>query len=98
MALLSVKEVLEVEELELAQNEAVRANLLERIPKLLKVKYDRIYEKRASQGVALLREGICQACMRKIPHELFNRVCKGEVIEQCPSCQRLMVADLAQAA
>ncbi|HXW53464.1 MAG TPA: C4-type zinc ribbon domain-containing protein [Myxococcota bacterium] len=98
LALASVKEVLDIEEQELQQKEAVRAKLLEKIPAALRMKYERIYEKRANQGIALLREGVCQACMRKLPPELFNRVCKGEVIEQCPSCQRLMVADLIQTA
>jgi len=94
-ALALVKESLDHEQDFLQQNEVARSSLLERIPKSLRLKYDRIYEKRAQQGVAFLREGVCQACMRKIPHELFNRVCKGEVIEQCPSCQRLLVADLS---
>ena len=94
-ALASVKELLDEEEKELAINENARFILLEKLPKPLKLNYERIYAKRANQGVAFLREGVCQVCMRKIP-QLFNRVCKGEIIEQCPSCQRLLVADVCQ--
>lgn len=93
----AVKELLEEEEKYLQQNAQSRANLLERIPKSLKSTYLRIYEKRSQQGIAFLRDGICQTCMRTVPPELFIRVCKGEVIEQCPACQRLLVADVAKA-
>lgn len=90
----SVRELLGEEQKELSSKESARRELLEKLPKVLQVKYERVYERRAQQGIAFLKKGICQACMRTVPHELFNRVCKGEVIEQCPSCQRLVVADL----
>lgn len=95
-ALDSVKDLLEQEQELLKENEVARASLLEKIPKVLRVKYERIHERRSQQGVAFLREGICQSCMRLVPPELFIRICKGEVIEQCPSCQRLLVADLSK--
>lgn len=90
----SVRELLEEEEQHLKKNREVREHLLERIPKELKTRYERIYEKRSLQGVAFLRGSVCQACMRTVPPELFNKVCKGEVIEQCPACQRFLVVDL----
>lgn len=90
----SVKELLSKEEEDLSSKELARKTLLEKLPKVLQVKYERIYERRGSQGIAFLRSGICQACMRTVPHELYNRVCKAEVIEQCPSCQRILVVEL----
>lgn len=90
----SVRDLLEEEEQHLTKNKEARENLLERIPKELKTRYERIYEKRSFQGVAFLRGSVCQACMRTVPPELFNRVCKGEVIEQCPACFRFLVVDL----
>lgn len=90
----SVKELYEEEQSQLESNQIARQSLIDKLPKPLQVKYERIYERRAQQGISVLREGICQACMRLIPPELFIRVCKGEVIEQCPSCQRLLVADI----
>jgi uncharacterized protein len=89
----AVKELLSEEEQHLTKNKDARENLLDRIPKVLRLRYERIYEKRALQGVAFLRDSICQACMRTVPPELFNRVCKGEIVEQCPACQRLLVVD-----
>lgn len=89
----SVRELLSEEQNDLDSKESARRSLLEQLPKPLQMKYERIYEKRAQQGVAVLKKGVCQACMRMVPHELFNRVCKAEVVEQCPSCQRLMVTE-----
>jgi predicted nucleic acid-binding Zn-ribbon protein len=93
-----VKELLADEEQNLTKNKDARENLLGRIPNVLRLRYERIYDKRALQGVAFLRDGICQACMRTVPPELFNRVCKGELVEQCPACQRLLVVDLESSA
>lgn len=87
----AVAELLTEEETTLTHNKDARESLLNRIPKPLRLRYERIYEKRALQGVAFLRDSICQACRLILPPELFNRVCKGEVVEQCPSCQRLLV-------
>lgn len=89
----SVKDLLSEEQEHLAKNTEARENLLNRIPQTLRVRYERIYERRALQGVAFLRGGVCLACMRTVPHELFNKVCKGEVIEQCPACQRFLVVE-----
>jgi predicted nucleic acid-binding Zn-ribbon protein len=89
----SVRELLDEQETELSKKEAIRQSYLSKLPKTVQVKYERIYEKRNQQGIAVLSKGICQACMRMVPHELFNRVCKGEVIEQCPSCQRIVVTE-----
>lgn len=89
-----VKELLHEESERLAVNVKAKETLLKRLPDVMQTRYNRIFEKRAQQGIALVRTSICQACMRMIPPELFNRVCKGEIIEQCPSCQRILVPDL----
>jgi predicted nucleic acid-binding Zn-ribbon protein len=90
----SVKELLGDEQELLEKNQIARAALLDKIPPSLKLKYERIYEKRSQQGVAFLKDSICQSCMRMVPQELYIRVAKGEVIEQCPSCQRILVAQV----
>lgn len=90
----AVKELLGEESERLTVNIQAKEALLKQLPANVRAQYERIFEKRAQQGVAFLRQSICQACMRTIPPELFNRVCKGEVIEQCPSCNRILVADL----
>lgn len=88
-----VKEELAKEKAVLKDSEKIRQELIEKLPKIIKLKYERIYEKRNFQGISFLKEGVCQACMRTVPPELFNRVLKKEVVEQCPSCLRIMVIE-----
>jgi len=90
----SVKELLSEESEKLESNSLAKEELLKKLPPVVKARYERIYEKRAQQGVAILANSVCQACMRMVPPELFIRVLKGEVMEQCPSCQRILVVDV----
>ena len=89
----SVKELLGEEGEKLTHNVETKDALLSRLPPVIRARYHRIYEKRAHQGIAILRNAICQACMRMVPPELFIRVLKGEIIEECPSCNRILVPD-----
>ena len=89
----SVKELLGEEGDKLEQNIKAKDALLSKLPPVIKARYQRIYEKRAHQGIAILSNAICQACMRMVPPELFIRVLKGEIIEECPSCNRILVPD-----
>ncbi len=92
----SVKGSLDKEEKTLTEMEEGRNQLLEQLPKPLQANYHRIHDKRGQIGIAILRQEICQACQRKVPPELYIRVLRGEMIEQCPSCLRILVAAPAQ--
>lgn len=70
-----------------------RQQLLSQLPTNITRKYDQIAQKRAGLAVARLKNEVCQACMRMVPPEMHLRILKGEVMEQCPSCQRILVAD-----
>lgn len=79
--------------MELSEFEQGRAKLTGIMqPSLLK-RYEQIAAKRAGLGVSLLVKEVCQACKRTVPPELFNRVAKGEVLESCPFCNRLLVTE-----
>ncbi|MCA9508011.1 MAG: hypothetical protein KC505_06290 [Myxococcales bacterium] len=90
-----VKELLFDEEKHLETVAQAKEKLLEKLPSTIKTRYERIYKSRMQQGIAFVRNEVCQACQRTIPAELYIKVCKGEVIEQCPSCQRILVSDFA---
>ncbi len=70
-----------------------RLKLTEKVPAVLLKRYEQIASKRAGLGVALVKNEVCQACSRMIPPELFLRVAKCEILEQCPSCQRILVTE-----
>ncbi len=78
---------------ELAALEQSRGELSKSMQPSLFKRYEQIASKRAGLGVAVLSKEICQACKRTVPPELYNRVAKGEVLESCPFCQRLLVTE-----
>ncbi len=71
---------------------AERETSLVTLPAPLAKRYVQIAERRAGQGIALLAKDVCGACKRILPPELCNRILKGEIIETCPSCHRLLVS------
>lgn len=92
-ALLSVKEQMASEQEEANGIEKAKNALLEQLPAATVARYKKIREKRGEIGIAFLEKEICLQCRRKVPPELFLKVYKGEVIEQCPSCQRIVVTE-----
>lgn len=67
-----------------------REALYPKIPKPLLKKYATIRDKRVGIGLALVVDGRCRACNMKLPPQLYNILQRGETIEQCPSCQRII--------
>jgi predicted nucleic acid-binding Zn-ribbon protein len=59
-------------------------------PALLK-KYDSIRGRRLGIGITLAEDGSCVACNMKLPPQLFNMLQRVNSLEQCPSCQRLLL-------
>lgn len=80
---------------ELSKLEQDRERLSISMPAPLLKRYEQIAAKRAGLGVSILVKEVCQACKRTVPPELFNRVAKGELLESCPFCQRLLVTDVS---
>lgn len=77
----------------IATRQGARAKALSNLPASVVKRYEAIAPKRAGVGVAVVKREVCQGCMRTVPPELFNRVAKAEVIEQCPNCQRFLVTE-----
>lgn len=67
-----------------------RGELLPKIPKPLLSKYDNIRAKRMGVGVVLVVGGCCQGCNMRVPPQLFITLQRGQSIEHCPSCQRII--------
>ena len=76
---------------EIADQEKVRASMLEKLPATLVTRYSRIAEQRKGVGVAIIKGEMCSQCRRTLPPQLCLQVYKGQIIETCPSCQRILV-------
>jgi predicted nucleic acid-binding Zn-ribbon protein len=70
-----------------------RDELLHKIPRPLLTKYDSIRAKRLGIGIVPVIGGLCQGCNMRIPPQLFNILQRGQTVEQCPSCQRIIFWD-----
>ena len=68
---------------------AEREAAVKALPAQLYRRYDMIRSKR---GTALARtsDGTCRACHMSLPPQLFHRLRREPILEQCPSCHRLI--------
>lgn len=70
-----------------------RNRLLPNIPKALLKKYETVRQKRLGVGLVAVVQGCCQGCNMNLPPQLYNILQRGDSIEQCPSCQRIIFWD-----
>jgi predicted nucleic acid-binding Zn-ribbon protein len=78
----------EVEE-EKKRRLAEREGIVKKLPPVLYRKYEMIRTKRSS-GIAQTTDGTCRACNMALPPQLFHRLRRDPVLEQCPSCNRII--------
>jgi predicted nucleic acid-binding Zn-ribbon protein len=67
-----------------------RAEYASQIPPNVLKRYDQIRAKRAGVALAAVGGGRCLACNMGLPPQLYNTVIRGETIEICPSCNRII--------
>jgi hypothetical protein len=72
-----------------AEREAVRAEAIKKIPPQLYRRYDMVRQKRGT-GIAQTTNGTCKACNMTLPPQLFHRIRREPMLEQCPSCNRII--------
>lgn len=53
-------------------------------------KYDFIRKRRPGFAIVAVKEGHCEGCFMALPPQLYIQVQRGETLETCPSCQRIM--------
>jgi predicted nucleic acid-binding Zn-ribbon protein len=70
-----------------------RAALVPKVSAGLLKKYDAIRAKRHGIGLVLVEDGCCQGCNMRLPPQLYNILQRGDSIEQCPTCQRIILWD-----
>ncbi len=76
-------------EAEVASRQAIRAETVTQVDKPLYRKYEMIRKRRGS-AVASTTLGTCSACNMMLPPMMFQQLRRGETIDQCPSCNRLI--------
>jgi predicted nucleic acid-binding Zn-ribbon protein len=72
-----------------AAKKAVRDEVTKRLPSVLYRRYETIRSRRGS-GIAQTTDGTCKACNMALPPQLFHRLRREPLLEQCPSCNRII--------
>jgi predicted nucleic acid-binding Zn-ribbon protein len=68
---------------------AEREQMVKLLPAVLYRRYDMIRAKKGV-GIAQTSDGTCKACNMALPPQLFHRLRREPMLEQCPSCHRII--------
>lgn len=66
-----------------------RDGIVKRLPAPLFRRYEMIRAKRGT-AIAQTTDGTCKACNMALPPQLFHKLRREPVLEQCPSCNRII--------
>lgn len=53
-------------------------------------RYNLLLSKKSGNAVVKTIDGVCQGCFMSIPPQQFNMIRKGETMNFCPSCHRIL--------
>ena len=77
---------------ELEVSSTAKEALLAKLPAQVVKRYTLIASRKQGIGVAVITEkDTCGACYRAVPPQLSIQIMKGQVIESCPACNRMLV-------
>ena len=82
---------------QIAEEETRRSALARETPPPLLKRYDQIRKRRLGVAVVRVQGGVCGGCNMNLPPQLYNVIMRLSSIEQCPSCQRILVYHPAEA-
>ena len=69
--------------------QTARDAISKRLPPALYRRYDMLRQKKGV-GIAQTSDGTCKACNMSLPPQLFHRLRREPMIDQCPSCFRII--------
>jgi predicted nucleic acid-binding Zn-ribbon protein len=75
---------------QIAEHNKERAEFLHDVPAPLLKRYDQIRQKRAGIALAPAEKGRCTMCNIGLPPQMYNIIIRGDTIETCPNCNRLL--------
>ena len=80
-----------VTQLEADRNErgGGRGSIVKRLPVILYRRYEQLRGKRGT-AIAQTTDGTCNKCNMALPPQLYHRLRREPLIEQCPSCNRII--------
>jgi len=67
-----------------------REQLAEELKAPLLKRYNMLLTKRSGLAVVNTVDGVCQGCFMTMPPQQYNEVRKGDKLQICPTCQRML--------
>ncbi|MGF1511244.1 MAG: zinc ribbon domain-containing protein [Myxococcota bacterium] len=68
-----------------------RPKVAGQLPERVLKKYEQLRNARAGLAVALVKDGTCTGCQMTVRPQLQIQLMRGESLETCPNCNRLLV-------
>ena len=65
--------------------------IIKELPGNLVRRYTQLREQRRGQALAEARDGSCMGCNMQLPPQLYNTLFKGDEMNFCPHCQRILI-------
>jgi hypothetical protein len=84
-------------DMEIASLTAERGRLTSQVEARILAQYDRVRAARGGLGLVPAVGGRCKGCNMVVPPQLYNEVQKGNAIQCCPSCHRILFVPAAAA-
>jgi predicted nucleic acid-binding Zn-ribbon protein len=72
-----------------ASKQKEREEVAKKLPPVLYRRYETVRARRGV-GIAQTSDGTCKACNMSLPPQLYHRLRREPLLEQCPSCQRII--------
>ncbi|MEW5855318.1 MAG: C4-type zinc ribbon domain-containing protein [Myxococcota bacterium] len=87
----SVQDTLKEHEVNIGKERENRGRITTQLPANLVKRYEQLLQKRQGVAVVPAKEGgVCKGCNMGLPPQMFIRVQRGETVEQCPACNRML--------
>ena len=67
-----------------------RAAYAKDVPQELMKRYDKLMLKREGLAVVAVKDSVCTGCHMTLPPQQVNEVIKGDKLNICPTCQRIL--------
>ena len=86
----AIQEEIRALEEQLSQLQKQRPQFMENVDKNLLKTYSLLMERKGGLAISAVIKGVCQSCHIGFPPQQFNDLLKGDAIQTCPNCNRMI--------
>ena len=83
---------------ELADAQEERSSIADQLEARIRQRYEQVFKRRGGYAVVEVRGGSCAGCHMHIPPQTVIEIMKSGALRVCPSCQRILYAQVQESA